>query len=254
MYQFDGPGWENDIVGFRNYYMFHNGMDIFGKKTSAMVLNNMGRGGENYQEMQDWGMDILHVGRSLGAGAIALGFGDQLYRIGECKRASFKIITQGHLRSVIELTYDSAAVGERFYNIKHRISICAGDHYYRSKVWVDNIQGDEKLVTGIADFQNLTIIVREFKNYRVVATHGNQAYLGEELGMGLIIPDSLFVSCSKAPLDGKGISNSVLCEIKLVNNKVAEFSFFAGWEHQDSGFKNPEYFVERIEEAVLKLR
>ncbi|MBK7700210.1 MAG: DUF4861 family protein [Saprospiraceae bacterium] len=46
-----------------------------------MVLNSVGIH-ENYHEMQDWGMDILKVGNSLGAGAIGLIIGDSLFRIG----------------------------------------------------------------------------------------------------------------------------------------------------------------------------
>ncbi|MEO0581608.1 MAG: DUF4861 family protein [Bacteroidota bacterium] len=71
-YQFEGIGWENDKVAFRNYLDLRNGMDIFGKTTSNMILDSVGRKGDaSYHELQEWGMDILKVGSSLGAGSLA---------------------------------------------------------------------------------------------------------------------------------------------------------------------------------------
>ena len=89
VYQMEGPAWENDKVGFRNYYDARNGMDIFGKKTARMVLDDAGIRGQNYHELSDWGMDILKVGNSLGAGAIAIGVGDSIYRVGAAKDIVF---------------------------------------------------------------------------------------------------------------------------------------------------------------------
>ena len=51
-FQFEGPGWENDRVGFRNYFDERNGMDIFGKTTPEMVLQNVGVN-EDYHALQD---------------------------------------------------------------------------------------------------------------------------------------------------------------------------------------------------------
>ncbi len=73
VYQMEGPAWENDIVGFRNYYDARNGIDIYGKRVHEMVLDSVGVKGRDYHELADWGMDILKVGNSLGAGAIAIG-------------------------------------------------------------------------------------------------------------------------------------------------------------------------------------
>ena len=42
VYQMEGPAWENDKVGFRNYLDQRNGMDIFGKLIPEMVLDSVG--------------------------------------------------------------------------------------------------------------------------------------------------------------------------------------------------------------------
>jgi len=67
--RYEGPGIESDLVGYRVYLDWRNGFDIFGKKTSAMVLQDVGLDGyDSYHEMSDWGADILKVGLSLGIG------------------------------------------------------------------------------------------------------------------------------------------------------------------------------------------
>ncbi len=37
VFQMEGPAWENELVGFRNYYDARNGIDIFGKATTGMA-------------------------------------------------------------------------------------------------------------------------------------------------------------------------------------------------------------------------
>src|SRR5512133_2149826 len=155
VYQMEGPAWENDMIAFRNYYDARNGIDIFGKLSSELVMDSVGVNGREYHTLHDWGMDILKVGNSLGAGAIAIGIGESLYRIGPCEEGNYRIITEGTVRSILELTYKNVPAGDRFYDVVHRISIYAGDHFYRSQVWVKGLKGDEQLVTGIVNLHNI---------------------------------------------------------------------------------------------------
>ena len=70
--RYEGPGIESDLVAYRIYLDWRNGFDIFGKKVTTPVLQGIGQDGfESYHHMAPWGMDILKVGQSLGAG----GFG-----------------------------------------------------------------------------------------------------------------------------------------------------------------------------------
>ena len=78
---------ENDKVGFRLYLDGRNAKDIYGKRTSELVLKDIGldESGtpvDNYHVLRDWGRDILQVGNSLGAGGLALFENDSLHRLG----------------------------------------------------------------------------------------------------------------------------------------------------------------------------
>lgn len=253
IYQMEGPAWENDIVGFRNYYDARNGMDVFGKRSSEMVLDKAGIDGQNYHELDDWGMDILKVGNSLGAGAIALGIGEEIYRVGPAEEAGFRLITEGPVRSVFDLTFKGVPAGDRSYDIVHRIAIYAGDHFYRSKVWVEGLQGDEVLYTGIVDMHELPVFDVDSEGFKIFGTHGNQGFKDEVLGLGVIIPAHQFLHYKAAPKSGEGIIETHMTALQLSEGVPAEYAFVAGWELQNAGFSNAFYFKDILQKSALKL-
>ena len=253
VFQMEGPAWENDFVGFRNYYDARNGIDIFGKATTDMALDSAGIRGQNYHELDDWGMDILKVGNSLGAGAIGLRVGDEVFRVGHSDRGTYEFITEGPVRAILKLNYFGVPAGERTYDVEHQISIYAGDHFYRSEVTVDGLHGDEQLVTGIVNMEQKEALEMEEKGLRILASHGNQAYLGENLGMAILTPDADYIETWKAPEEGDGIVETHMVALRFDNHGTAEYHFFSGWEYQDEGFKTKEYFQQQLAAAVAKL-
>ncbi len=253
VFQMEGPAWENDKVGFRNYYDARNGIDIFGKSTTAMVLDDAGIRGQNYHERSDWGMDVLKVGNSLGAGAISIGYADSVYRVGVCEKGEIRFITQGPVRSVLELSYQGVPAGERLYDVRHRISIAAGDLGYKAQVWVDGLQGDEMLVTGIVDLHDLEAISYETPEYKGFYTHGNQGTIGEILGMAIAAKNENVVSFGVAPKADTDVIKTYFLNLKISNDKPAEYYFFSGWEYQDSSFADSQAFEVAVKENIAKL-
>ncbi|WP_291860753.1 DUF4861 family protein [Marinilabilia sp.] len=253
VFQMEGPAWENELVGFRNYYDARNGIDIFGKATTGMVLDSAGIRGQNYHELDDWGMDILKVGNSLGAGALGIRVNGEVVRVGQCEKGTYEFITEGPVRAILKLNYFGMAVNDRIYDIEHEISIYAGDRFYRSKVSVDGLQGDEQLVTGIVNMEQKEAFTMEENGFRIVASHGNQAYLGEVLGMAVLVPDDEFIETWTAPDEGSGIVETHMVAIDLEEGEPSEYYFFSGWEYQDEGFKTQDYFKQQLAEASAKL-
>jgi hypothetical protein len=254
VYQMEGPAWENDIVAFRNYYDARNGIDIYGKRVNDMVLDSVGINDRNYHELASWGMDILKVGNSLGAGAIAIGIGDSLYRIGPCEEGRFRLISQGPVRTVFELTYKNVPAGDRFYSVKQRISIYAGDNFYRNSIQVDGLKGDEELVTGIVDMHALAADLAEAGDLKIMSTWGKQSMNGDILGMAVIFPASEFKRYWEAPASGPGIVNTHLVSLGLSAGRPTTYAFVAAWELQDQKLKDKVYFGEVVKEAAGKLK
>lgn len=245
-FQFEGPGWENDKIAFRNYFDARNGIDIFGKKVSYMVLDSVGIY-NNYHEMQAWGMDILKVGNSLGAGAIALKTNDSIYRIAPGARGSFELLTEGPLRSVFQLSFHDWMIGEIQLGIVHQITIVAGEHGYRSKVWVKGAGADVNICTGVVNMQSDTVYhLTPNKKYDAMYTHARQSYLEEFLGMGILFPSGQFSAYGEAPTEGEGIVQTYLVELKQEGSKPYEYCFFGGWEKANQEFAAREDFEKYL--------
>jgi hypothetical protein len=253
VFQMEGPAWENDRVGFRNYYDARNGLDIFGKQTPGMALDSAGIRGQNYHELDDWGMDILKVGNSLGAGAIGIRFDGKVFRVGECEKGTYRFVTEGPVRAVLELGYHGMEVNDRDYDITHRISIFAGDHFYRSQVFVEGLQGDEDLVTGIVNKEQKKAFEMKRHGQKIVASYGNQGMMGEKLGMALLVPESRFEETWRSPNEGDGIVETHMLALSLQSGEPAEYAFFSGWEYQDEGFRSKKYFEQQLARASAKL-
>jgi hypothetical protein len=114
MYLTEGPAWENDKVAFRLYFDVRNNKDIYGKTTSRMMMDTVGANTKmSYHILSEWGMDVLHVVKSLGAGALALsvpqqGGRDTLIRLGgqNITNSVFQQVADGPLLGRFIMTYD----------------------------------------------------------------------------------------------------------------------------------------------------
>ena len=250
----EGPVWENDLVAFRNYFDARNGMDIFGKKVNRMVFGDTSLVHQDYHQMQDWGMDILKVANSLGAGAIAMCIKDSIYRIDSADRATYRLISEGPLRAVIQFDFKGWRATNRSYDITHRISIWGGTSCYQSDVTVTGLQGDETLVTGIVNLHSDSLMVEEMNESVVIAaTHDEQGFLGEYLGMGILVNAADYIDTLTAPEEGEGINQTYLLKLNLKENIPVKFRFYSGWEYQDPAYADREKFIDRLRSDAEKM-
>lgn len=125
--RYEGPGIESDVVGYRVYLDWRNGFDIFGKKTSALVLQNVGQDGyESYHQMADWGADILKVGQSLGIGGYGWWDGAKAVLVSDVAERSTTIRSEGPIHSSIEIGYRGWNTGATTVDLTAILSMQAG--------------------------------------------------------------------------------------------------------------------------------
>lgn len=249
-FQYEGPGWESNLVGFRSYFDTRNGKDIFGKTTQEMIAHKIGSG-ENYHELQPWGMDVLKVGSSLGAGALALFKSDSLIRLGATRKASYKKNTEGPISSGFELRYDGWDISGSDYSLEEKITIMAHKRYYKSEVKLDPNSSDT-LATGIVNLHQADVKSLEHEGYQIFYTHGNQSENGDHLGMALLIPSGSFAGTLKTPSKGEGIANTEIALLKPSNEKYT-FYFYAGWEGENQRFGSMDYFESELKRTAEEL-
>ncbi|KQC33804.1 glycosyl hydrolase [Nonlabens sp. YIK11] len=248
--QMEGPAWENDKVGFRIYFDPRNGIDIFGKTTTQPTLAQQGLT-TDYHAQEDWGMDILKVGTSLGAGSIAIKYQDSLYRVTGTNGATFKTITEGPVRAIFELHYKDEAIGDRIVDVIHTISIEKGDWFYQSDVVVNGDTEGMELVTGIVDLKpNVGEKIAITNGYSAYPTFGKQSENNDLLGMALIFTTDDLTE-SEAPKEGAGITQTHLWN--LGGGDEFTYYFMSGWEASDAAFTTAEGFTNEVEKAGLTI-
>jgi len=255
VFQMEGPGWENDKVGFRNYFDIRNGMDIFGKTTSEMAMERVGIN-QDYHFKQDWGQDILRVGASLGAGSIALEKDGNLYRVAPDSDASLEVVADGPVRSVVRFLFENWTVDGETIDLVHEVAIYPGTWYYESKVYLPGYTGESTLVTGITtmDLGDKDAVMNDFEGkVTTVATHGPQAYDYEALGMAVLVENKHFSGIGRVGPDAEDINNSVLVKMATEDSNPVTFRFYACWEVSDELFSEEDTFVEFLNKEATKM-
>jgi len=256
-YQMEGPGWENDKVGFRNYFDARNAMDIFGKVTSKMAMDSVDGSYQDYHKMCSWGMDILKVGSSLGAGAFAIIEKGAPFPMQQTNVSSFRQLANGPIRSMIELTYEGWNVGGNLYNVKQRVSIWAGKYWYKNEVTVAGFTGDKEIAVGIVNLKNpgQPIYANNNLAYTSLASHGKQSENEDILGMGLLFSSKYFAGYGEAPRimpfpKKDTVTHTWYAKLKIRSGQPVEYQFFACWEKSETKFANTKYFTDVIQEEA----
>lgn len=115
----DDFGWENDKIGHRTYgpalaapapagvvkeVLVTSGLDLWFKRVPYPIVDRWyNKGHDHYHHDEGEGMDMYNVGRSRGAGGTGVWQGGKLYV--STNYASWKVLANGPVRSVFELSY-----------------------------------------------------------------------------------------------------------------------------------------------------
>ena len=252
LFLMEGPAWENDKVAFRNYYDERNGIDIFGKRVEEMVLDSVGIDGTNYHKLSDWGMDILHVGKSLGAGAIALQIGDTIYPVRDLDNSNYTLIEDGPLYASLKLTHKDFSAAGRKYDIEHIISIYGGEPYYTSEVSIHGLKGDEAFVTGIVNTHSEELSNAEVANQKIFSTYDLQAEDRQYLGLAIMCNKNDFKSIIGDSTKARGIDQTYMISLNLEKNNPVIYRFYAAWETGFSSFRNENYYTSFLKREAEK--
>ena len=258
----EGPAWENDKVGFRIYMDVRNIKDIWGKTTSEMMMDTVGVDPKVvYHHLDRWGMDILAVGKSLGAGSLALqvpiaGKADTLVRLGgeNMGKMVYKMIADGPIRAVFALSYPEWNVlGDgKLASLTERISIWGGQYFYQSDVTVKNVPKGAQLVSGIVNLKSKKSALLSYGNTRALYSFDTQSENKDHLGMALMVSKANFSGIAQTPNVGSEILNTYTLQMPIHVKAATTYRFYASWERSDSRFKTLETFKKYLtDEAAL---
>ena len=244
--RFEGPGWESDKVGYRLYLDWRNGTDIFGKKVSSIVLQDVGQDGfESYHEMSSWGMDILKVGDALGIGAAGMWKNGKVERISKTDSLVCTILENGVLYSQLGIKYLGWKIDSKKYNLTSNLSITAGSRLTKHDIFIE--KDIDNICTGIVKSEGVNILKSEDKKtgWGYLASYGNQSIIGDKLGMAV-----LYKNKDKVIITEDELNNVVV--LKSRKGKLTYY-FLAAWEQETEGIRNEEAFTEYLENTIKNL-
>ena len=244
--RFEGVGWESDKVGYRLYLDWRNGLDIFGKKKSEMVLQDVGLDGyESYHEASDWGQDILKVGDALGLGAAGIWEDNKVKRISKTDSLICDILENGNLYSALDVKYAGWEIKSGKLDLIAKLSITAGSRLTKKEITVD--KNVANLCTGIVKSKNNKIFESRNKEdgWGYLASYGNQSIINDKLGMAIIYRNK-----DKMMITEDELNNVVV--LKPLEGRLTYY-FLAAWEQESTGIKNQEEFIEYLERKIKEL-
>jgi unsaturated rhamnogalacturonyl hydrolase len=247
--RYEGPGIESDRVGYRFYLDWRNGFDIFGKKTRAMVLQNVGQDGyESYHEPADWGMDILKVGDSLGIGAFGYWNGSSVERVSDVETRTARILDRGPLYSMLEILYDEWHTSESQTDVKALLSMSAGSRLVHVRLTMSEPLSN--IAIGIVKEPAAELIDGSpgtDGGYGYFATWGKQSLSGpdDDLGMLLLYRQADVVERAEDEL-------SHVVVLRPTDGKV-EYWFGAAWSQEPDGITTAAGFTDYLRHKARQL-
>ena len=259
MYLTEGPAWENDKVAFRLYFDVRNNKDIYGKTTSRMMMDTVGANTKmSYHILSEWGMDVLHVVKSLGAGALALsvpqpGARDTLIRLGgqNIINTLFQQVADGPLLGSFTMTYDWQINGNPV-QVKEEISIWKGQYFYDSKVSVMGAPPGTKLITGIADFYENAFDIIKAEKAVIGFSYGKQSENKDNLGMAILVDKQYFIKADSVNRSNTDVNETYTMAQTIINSHPLYYRFYVGWERTDKRFISVEGFSNYLKAEAMK--
>jgi len=259
-YLTEGPAWENDKVAFRLYFDTRNGKDVFGKLIPGMVMDTIGVNHNNsYHELSNWGMDILHVGKSLGAGSVAIAAKDAngkdtLMRLGgaNIKSQVYKVIADGPVRAVFSIKYQWEINGKPV-QITDETSIWGGQYFYETTLNISGVPADAKLVTGFADFFDNQPGQIDTAGTKIFYSYGPQSENKDDLGLAVAIHSPSFASYKRMTDTLGDIRNSYLVSQQITQGGTVTYRFYAAWGKTTTSFMSLNGFDWYLKQQAVLL-
>ncbi|MFY9151632.1 MAG: DUF4861 domain-containing protein [Prolixibacteraceae bacterium] len=258
--QGESVSWENDKMGFRNYFDCRNVKDLYGKLKPGMIIDKIHTPEiPDYHVLSDWGMDILHCGSSTGSGGLAVLEADSLYRLGSTDGYEYKKVTEGPVRSVFDLIYTGWKVADQNLTAVERISIYPGKYWFQSDVTVSGFSGEKQIVTGIVTslLKNEPVDFNANADYRSIATLDKQSLNNDELGMAVLLKKEEITKVARTTdidffkLGYKTVEEKQFSQVismtyyvaqKIQADVPARHYFFAVWGLENEKWNNVDNF------------
>ena len=245
LYQMEGPAWESDKIAYRLYLDERNRTDIFGKSTSKLVLDIVGKndllsGNESYEYPLWWGQDIFKVGNSLGIGSVATYSDNKVVTVSGSDSITCDVFNN-NVSSTVSTHHFGWKVGDNKFNIQINYSIFPGS--WLTEVIPQTNKSIDNFCTGLAKHDSTeTLFSKTINGWNYVGIWGEQTICNDHLGIALF-----FNSKDVIKLTEDNVSQVVV--LKPLDNQV-KYYFAAAWEKEKNGIKTQRDFLLFLNQTI----
>ena len=240
--RYEGPGWESNKVAYRLYLDWRNAIDIFGKKTEAIILPQVGQDGfDSYHLMQDWGSDILKAGKGIGLGSIDRYLNNERLHFYAVDSTIAKV-QNNKKESKVKINYYGWKTAADKIDFTSELSIKPDQIY--TKHTIQASQEIKGICTGIVKQKNTEFFKKESANkkWAYIATYGKQSLVPDNLGMAIFYEINTVESLVDAEFDHLLIFKPT--------TKSNSFYLLGAWEQEKEGIKTKEEFIKYLDEKL----
>lgn len=244
--RYEGPGWENQNIGYRLYLDWRNAVDIYGKKTKDKILPQVGQDGfDSYHLPSDWGQDILKAGKSLGIGGYGRFIKDSVAHFHHVENTSVKIKNKKNEANII-LNYKNWKTGNHTTDLVSKISIYPKDRF--SKFELKTSIPTEGITTGIVKFNHIPLQQKSKQKWSYIATYGNQTLVNNSDLLGMAI----FYKTAEVE-QIKTASHDHLIVFKPTTKSITYY-ILSAWEQELNGIKTEKDFYNDLDQKLIELQ
>ncbi len=242
LFPIEGAGWESDRVGYRIYLDKRNANDIFGKKLPAPVLHRIGQGGPSYHDEGEWGMDIWHVGDSLGAGGVGVLRDGMATQLGDMKRMTATVAASGPVLADLRVSCEGWLLDGKMKSLVTDFTIGAGSRLSLNTV---SASPGTPLVAGFGKYPNTVFMQSRKGVWGYIASWGRQSENGkDDVGVALFYP---VVEVERTGDDGRSTY------VVFKNPAKARYAFAAAWARETGGLPDEASFRAYVERTAAEL-
>ena len=141
-------GWESETTAWRIYFDQRNAIDLYGKRCPGLYLELFGTPEYDYHEESPFGRDIYKIGDAIGIGSVGALVDGKVVKVADVTERSWRIVSDGPVRSIVELSYKGWKVAGRSVDLTSRITQWAGERDFEHRITAKNAEG-LMLVTGL---------------------------------------------------------------------------------------------------------
>jgi hypothetical protein len=243
-YRYDGPGWENELIGWRIYFDGRNATDIWGKRTDELFMERLGTSTENYEEDLPWGTDVLKVLNSVGIGGAGFWTGDSVSRPFQLDGHVATMVANGPLRTVYRIDYTGWQTSQGKADITSWHTLYADTRTNIHTILLKSGSDSLPFATGLVKHEAAPLT--RLKSGNGFYTYGNQSIQGNGLMMSIHMHSDDIVGFSED-------ANSHLILFNLIPNEPVSIYASAQWEFEPVGFWDAEYTASWLATEVNRI-